>query len=58
MFSIFKKKTKIEKLDAQYRKLLTESHKLSTINRKLSDSKFVEANEIAKQIEELRLSKN
>lgn len=58
MFNLFKKKTKIEKLDDQYRKLLAESHKLSKINRKLSDSKFVEANEIAKQIEELQLSKN
>lgn len=58
MFNLFKKKTKIEKLDDQYRKLLAESHKLSKVNRMLSDSKFVEANEIAKQIEELKMSKN
>ncbi len=58
MFNLFKKKTKIEKLDDQYRKLLAESHKLSKVNRMLSDSKFVEANEIAKQIEELKMSNN
>ena len=53
MFKIFKKKTEIEKLDLKYRKLLTEAHKPSTTNRKLSDSKMVEANEILKQIESL-----
>ncbi len=58
MFNLFKKKTEIEKLDAQYRKLLAESHKLSKINRKLSDSKFVEANEIAKQIENIKIQNN
>ncbi|MGB5930378.1 MAG: Lacal_2735 family protein, partial [Cyclobacteriaceae bacterium] len=50
MFNLFNKKTNIQKLDAEYRKLLAEAHKLSTVNRKLSDSKIVEANEIAKQI--------
>ncbi|SMO64708.1 hypothetical protein SAMN06265379_10458 [Saccharicrinis carchari] len=43
------------KLDAQYRKLLAEAHKLSKINRKASDSKVVEANEILKQIESLQM---
>ncbi len=51
MFNIFKKKSKAEKLNAQYKKLLEESYKLSTINRKLSDSKAAEANEILNQID-------
>jgi len=54
MFNIFKKKTKVEKLNAQYKKLLEESYKLSTTNRKLSDSKVVEADEILKQIDLLK----
>ncbi|PKA82041.1 hypothetical protein ATE92_0166 [Ulvibacter sp. MAR_2010_11] len=56
MFKLFKKKTKIEKLEIQYRKLLEEAHKLSTTNRKLSDRKIFDANEILKQIELLKES--
>lgn len=51
MLNIFKKKSKAEKLNAQYKKLLEESYKLSTTNRKLSDSKVAEANEILNQID-------
>ncbi|MGB5665279.1 MAG: Lacal_2735 family protein [Maribacter sp.] len=51
MFGLFKKKSKIEKLDLQYKKLLAEAHKLSTSNRRQSDSKIADANEILKQIE-------
>ena len=54
MFNIFKKKTKVEKLNAQYKKLLEESYKLSTTNRRLSDSKVAEADEILKQIDLLK----
>ena len=54
MFNIFKKKTEIEKLNAKYKKLLEESYKLSTTNRKLSDSKVAEANEILNQIDLLK----
>ncbi len=53
MFTIFKKKSKKEKLQAQYAKLLSEAHQLSTINRKLSDEKVFQAEEIMKQIEAL-----
>ncbi|MDC8004150.1 Lacal_2735 family protein [Aureisphaera galaxeae] len=53
MFGIFKKKTEKEKLQAQYESLLKEAHKLSTSNRKLSDQKVFEAEEIAKQIDQL-----
>lgn len=53
MFGLFKKKTKREKLYAQYQKLLEESHKLSTSNRKLSDEKAAEAESIMQEIENL-----
>lgn len=51
MLNIFKKKTEAEKLNATYKKLIEESYKLSTTNRRLSDSKAVEANEILIQLE-------
>ncbi len=53
MFSIFKKKTEKEKLQAKYAKLLREAHDLSTSNRKLSDDKTFEAEQIMQQIERL-----
>ena len=54
MLNIFKNKSKTEKLNTQYKKLLEESYKLSTTNRRLSDVKVAEANEILKQIESLK----
>jgi len=53
MFGLFKKKSELEKLQKQYKKLLQEAHQLSTTNRKLSDEKVFEAEEIMKQIEAL-----
>ena len=53
MFGLFKKKSKAEKLNDQYKKLLKEAHVLSTSNRKLSDAKVAEAEEIRRQIDEL-----
>jgi hypothetical protein len=54
MFGIFKKKSPIEKLEAKYQKLMEEAYRLSTINRRESDQKTAEANEIFKQIEALK----
>lgn len=54
MFGIFKKKTEKEKLQAQYEKLLKEAHSLSTTNRKLSDQKTFEAEEVMKKLEKLK----
>jgi hypothetical protein len=51
MFNFFKKKTKLEKLEIQYKKLLEEAYKLSTTDRKLSDQKTAEANAILKEME-------
>ncbi|MFK8111585.1 MAG: Lacal_2735 family protein [Rubripirellula sp.] len=42
-----------EKLQEQYNKLMKESFDLSTVNRKKSDLKRGEAEEIGKQLDEL-----
>lgn len=53
MFGIFKKKTEAEKLDQQYNKLMKESYRLSTIDRKASDAKAAEADRLLKKIQVL-----
>ena len=53
MFGIFKKKSEKEKLQSKYEKLLKEAYDLSTTNRKMSDQKKFEAEEITKQFEKL-----
>lgn len=53
MFGLFKKKSEREKLQAQYAKLLKEAHALSATDRKSSDQKVFEAEEVMKQIEAL-----
>ena len=51
MFNFFKKKSKVEKLQVKYRKLLEEARRLSTVDRKLSDAKTAEAAEVLTQIQ-------
>jgi len=51
MFGLFKKKSEKEKLEEKYQALLKEAFTLSTTNRRLSDTKTAEANEVLKQIE-------
>jgi hypothetical protein len=53
MFGLFKKKSKKEKLQEKYEKLLRESYDLSKTNRKESDKKAYEADLVAKEIEGL-----
>lgn len=53
MFGIFKKKSEKEKLNAQYKKLTSEAHRLSTTDRRASDLKQTEAQEVLKKIEAL-----
>jgi len=53
MFGLFKKKSEKEKLQEKYAALLKEAHGLSTTNRKMSDQKIFEAEEVMKQIEKL-----
>ncbi|MEP3837040.1 MAG: Lacal_2735 family protein [Algibacter sp.] len=54
MFGLFKKKSKKEKLEAKFKKLMQEWHTLSSINRSASDKKYAEAQEIAKQLTTLK----
>ncbi|WP_291721406.1 Lacal_2735 family protein [Bernardetia sp.] len=60
MFGLFKKKDpiqdKIDKLTAKYKKITEEAFNLSRSDRKASDLKTAEAEEILKEIEELRTS--
>ncbi len=51
MFGLFKKKSGKEKLQVQYEKLMKEAHTLSITNRKMSDQKAYEAEEVMKQLE-------
>lgn len=50
MFGLFKKKSEIEKLQNQYKKLMEEAFKLQSINRSESDQKYLEADNILKEI--------
>ena len=56
MYGIFKKKSPKEKLQAQYKKLMSEAHKLSQVNRSAGDDKYAEAEEVLKKIEALENS--
>ncbi len=53
MFGLFKKKTPLEKLQEKYEKANAEAYRLSKIDRKASDAKQAEAEEILKQIDAL-----
>lgn len=53
MFNLFKKSSDRERLEKVYKKLLEESFRLSTSNRKASDLKRAEAEEVLKRIEAL-----
>ncbi len=57
MFGMFKKKTEKEKLQEKYQKLQKECFDLSTTNRKLSDQKAFEAEEVMKELEKLKGTK-
>jgi hypothetical protein len=54
MFNIFKKKSKLDKLQDDYKNLLEQSYKLSTSNRSESDKKQAEAQKVLEQIEILQ----
>ena len=54
MFGIFKKKTVVEKLEEKYKKVMEEGFKLQSINRSDSDEKYLEADNILKEIEKLK----
>ena len=52
MFGLFKKNPR-KKLETEYRQLMEESFKLSTIDRKASDAKRAEAELILEKLEKL-----
>lgn len=55
MFGLFKKTSELDKLQKKYEKLMADWHKLSTTNRAASDEKYAEAEEVLKQIDELKV---
>lgn len=55
MFGLFKKKSEVEKLQEKYKKLMEEGFKLQSINRSNSDQKYLEADNLLKEIEKLKL---
>lgn len=50
---LFKKKTEKEKLYSQYRRLLEQAKKMSTVNRTESDRLTAEANALLDRIDKL-----
>ncbi len=54
MFGLFKKKSELDLLRDQYKKLQKESFELSKTNRSESDKKLAEAEEVYKKIEALK----
>ena len=57
MFGIFRTKTKIEKLQLKYKSVMNKAYNLSKTNRKQSDEKYFEADQILKKIEMLKKNK-
>ena len=54
MFGLFKQPSELEKLEKKYALLMSESHKLSTVNRSKSDAAFAEAHEVLELISKLQ----
>ncbi len=54
MFGLFKKKSKVDKLQEKYKKLMEEGYKLQSSNRSDSDQKYLEADNVLKEIEALK----
>ena len=57
MFGLFKKKSKIQILQKKYDSLMEEYHRISKVNRKEADKKFVEAEAVGKEIDALLANK-
>ncbi|TBM98520.1 Lacal_2735 family protein [Hyunsoonleella flava] len=54
MLGLFKRKSKREKLEDKFKKLMQEWHELSSINRAASDRKYAEAQEVAKVLNDMK----
>ena len=57
MFGLFKKKSPVDKLQAQYKTVMKEAFDLSKVNRSAGDAKYAEAEEIQKKIDNLMHNK-
>lgn len=55
---LFKRRTKADKLNQKYQKLLKEAHALSTSNRAASDAKYAEAQAVLNEIDALKKQSN
>lgn len=53
MFKFLRKKTPIEKLQDQYKKLMSEWHDLSSIDRAASDEKYLQAQRVLDEIDKI-----
>jgi hypothetical protein len=51
--NLFKKKSELEKLQEQRKKLLSKAHTASTVNRTLSDKYMLEIDRIDQKIDDL-----
>ena len=50
MFGIFRRKTKVEKLQLKYKSVINKAYNLSKKNRKQSDEKYFKADQILKKL--------
>jgi len=50
MFRFFKRKTEVEKLQTKYNQLMKDYHELSKVNRREAEKRYVEAEDIIRQI--------
>jgi hypothetical protein len=57
MLNLFENNSKAEKLDAQYRELLSQAYKLSTVNPEETDKKMDEANKVMEELENFQKNK-
>lgn len=57
MFSIFKKKSALERLQSSYEALMKESFRLSHTDRKKADELYAQAERVAAEIEALKKEK-
>lgn len=53
MFKFLRKKTPVEKLQDQYKKLMSEWHDLSSIDRSASDEKYLQAQKVLDEIDKI-----
>ncbi len=54
MFGLFKKKTELDKLLAQYAKAMADYHRLSTTDRTASDAAYAKAEKLGNEIDVLK----